>query len=86
MTTHRSNQAGFTLIELVIVIVVLGILAAILMFGVGTVRQDAKDACNTASAQTLRTAQLAYEVKTGTANASLATLKSAGYLEGSGTC
>jgi len=38
------SQAGFTLIELVIVIVVLGILGAVAMIQFGTITQDAKDA------------------------------------------
>jgi prepilin-type N-terminal cleavage/methylation domain-containing protein len=38
-----NSQAGFTLIELVIVIVVLGILGAVAMIQFGTVTQDAKD-------------------------------------------
>ncbi len=39
-----KNQAGFTLIELVLVIIVLGILTAVAMIQFGNITQDAKDA------------------------------------------
>ena len=51
---HRTpivskNQRGFTLIELLIVTIVLSILAAIVVFGVGETKRDAAaSACKTA--------------------------------------
>jgi prepilin-type N-terminal cleavage/methylation domain-containing protein len=39
-----KNQSGFTLIELVLIIVVLGILAAVAMVQFGTITDDAKKA------------------------------------------
>ena len=86
MTSRLRQQEGFTLIELMIVIVVLGILAGIALFGVGTFRQDAKNSCSSSNAKILKTAQAAYEAKTGTPGASQATLVSLGYMEAPGSC
>jgi prepilin-type N-terminal cleavage/methylation domain-containing protein len=51
---HRNE--GFTLIELLIVIVVLGILAGIVLFAVGSARDDADDAANDSNEQICQTA------------------------------
>lgn len=81
-TRARLNvDEGFTLIELLIVIVILGILAGIVTFGVATFRGDATASCTATNAKLLKTAQAAYEAKTGTAGATAATLVSAGYLD-----
>lgn len=46
---QKPNERGFTLIEVLIVIIVLGILAAIVVLGVGsTKRTAAASACNAA--------------------------------------
>ena len=57
------NEMGFTLIELVIVIVVLGILAAVITIQFGTVVQDSKDAAVQGLASTT-SAQLALAINT----------------------
>lgn len=41
---HLKSSAGFTLIELVLVIIVLGILGAVAMIQFGNITQDARDA------------------------------------------
>lgn len=61
-TTRRSGAAGFTLIEILIVIIVLGILAAIVVLGLsGATNQAAVTACN-ADAKSVATAVSTYEV------------------------
>lgn len=47
----RSNEQGFTLIEMMVVMVVLGILAGIITMAVGSVKDDATQAKNTANAK-----------------------------------
>jgi general secretion pathway protein G len=47
--TFRSDERGFTLVELLIIIIVLGILAAIVLLGIGTTKKTAVfAACNAA--------------------------------------
>ena len=43
MISHRQHDNGFTLIELVMVVVVLGILAGVVAFGMGSVANGTKD-------------------------------------------
>src|SRR5690349_8795119 len=59
------NDEGFTLVELLIVIVVLGVLASIVVFGVATFRQDATTAACKADLKTVSVAADAYNAKTG---------------------
>ena len=58
-------QKGFTLVELLVVIVILGILAAVVVFAVGGSTDEAqKNACDTDKA-TAESAIEAYRAKTG---------------------
>ena len=66
MNTNKNQDKGFTLVELLIVIVILGILATVTVFAVrGITDQGQTSACN-ADKKTLQTAVEAYYAQNGT--------------------
>jgi prepilin-type N-terminal cleavage/methylation domain-containing protein len=62
---NNNDDQGFTLVELLIVIIVLGILASIVVFGVAQFRTDATAAACKADQKQLATAADAYNASTG---------------------
>jgi general secretion pathway protein G len=56
----RSGEGGFTLVELLIVIVILGILAAIVVLAIGGLKGSSQSAACKAELTTIETAQDAY--------------------------
>ena len=64
---HRagSREQGFTLAELLVVVVILGILAAVVVFAVGNSTDNAKSSACDAERSTLETAIEAYRAQTG---------------------
>ena len=87
-TTRRRGAVvdkGFTLVELLIVIVVLGILSGIVVFGVGQFRGDAQKAACKADLATVSVAADAFGVSTGAYPASVDAMVTAGYLKSAPT-
>jgi prepilin-type N-terminal cleavage/methylation domain-containing protein len=56
----RSGEGGFTLVELLIVIVILGILAAIVVLAIGGLKGTSEKAACKSGAQTIESAQDAF--------------------------
>ena len=75
------GDRGFTLVELLIVIVVLGILSGIVLFGVARFRSDATLAACKADLATVAIAADAYDARTGGYPADVAALVSGQYLK-----
>ncbi len=75
------GEDGFTLVELLIVIVVLGVLAGIVVFGVGKFKADATSAACKADVKTAQTASDAYIAKNGTPATNLQKLIDDEYLK-----
>lgn len=63
VTAARKNDEGFTLVELLVVIIVLGILASIVVFGVAKFRSDSQTAACKADMKQVSTAADAYYAK-----------------------
>ena len=60
MAKKRSGEGGFTLVELLIVIVILGILAAIVVLAIGGLSDTASNAACNSGIKTLSSAEDAY--------------------------
>lgn len=71
---QMTGQQGFTLIELLIVIAILGILAAVVVFAVGNVTENAEDSACEIEVRSIKTAVQAFRADTGGFPASLASL------------
>ncbi len=66
MAKQRSGEGGFTLVELLIVIVILGILAAIVVLAIGGLSDTASKAKCNSGAKTVESAEDAYFAQNGT--------------------
>ena len=62
-TRRHSAEDGLTLIELMIVILILGILAAIIVLGIGAFQDTGEEQACTTSAKSIESAAAAYYTK-----------------------
>jgi general secretion pathway protein G len=76
-----AGDEGFTLVELLIVIVVLGILSGVVLFGVARFRGDAQAAACKADLATVNVAADSYDAQTGNFPTDVATLVTGQYLK-----
>jgi prepilin-type N-terminal cleavage/methylation domain-containing protein len=60
LRAKRAQEGGFTLIELLIAIVVVGVLAAVVIIGVGSVQDKGEKSACTASQDAVQAAQLVH--------------------------
>lgn len=80
--TRKSNQKGFSLIELIIVMVVMGIIAAIAIPNLTRSRMAANEASAVKTIRTVHSGQIAYEATVGGGEyTDLATLMNFGYID-----
>lgn len=79
---RRSSEEGFTLVELLVVIVILGILASIVVFAVGGITNKGSSAASATDVSVLQSAEEAYLAQSnGTAYVSETQLKTLGFIK-----
>ena len=60
MRKHHNGEGGFTLVELLVVIVILGVLAGVVVFAVGGISNNSVKSACAADVATIQTAEDAY--------------------------
>jgi len=63
MTNHNRNERGFTLVELLIVVIILGILAAVVIPQFNTAASESKESALASNLATIRQAIEMYKVQ-----------------------
>ena len=77
---EAKQNKGFTLVELLIVIVILGILATVTVFAVTGITNKGKTSACQSDLKVIQTAEEAYNANTGNYAPDQATLKTAGLI------
>lgn len=86
MKIHKNDQdKGFTLVELLIVIVILGILSTVTVFAVRGITNNGKKSACAADKKTLEVAAESYMATNGAYPADVATMVSSGLLQDAST-
>lgn len=84
MSGHNSTRAGFTIVELLIVIVVIAILAAIVVVAYNGIQARANDSRRVQDLKSIVKALEAYKVNTGAYPAANSTVDTGGTINASG--
>jgi len=77
---RHDSESGFTLVELLVVIVILGVLAGVAVFAVGGISDNSKKSACKSDVTVVQTASDAYYAQNSTYAASIAALKTANLL------
>ncbi len=77
----RGNENGFTLTELLITIVILGVLAGIVVFAVAQFTDDGNEAACETGARAVSSAAAAFVAREGRLPATIAEIVTEGYLQ-----
>lgn len=62
---RNSNKAGFTLVELLLVVTILGVLATVAVMNIGGIGEDSRIKATQADIKAIETAVTTYEIRTG---------------------
>jgi len=84
LTKMQEEESGFTLVELLVVIVILGILAAIVVFAVGGIQDKGTNAANQTDVSVIQAGEEAYYAK-NTSYATIQQLEGGGFLRTAST-
>jgi len=71
---HNKNRSGFTLIEMLVVVAIIGLLSSVVVVGLGSARQNARDARRISDIRQIQNALEVYYSSNGSYPADLTSL------------